>query len=276
MVPGNEEGGSGTEQSASTSRAKGKSNTVAKNLLSMEKDSEEYRKLRERNNEAVKKSRTRTKLKTQTTLDKVEKLRSENCKLEDRIDGLKKELDLLKELFVSHAGTKSLKRLTEVDMDVLLAEADPKNARKKKNALPYAGRDRDQIEKEVLELLGQKGIGESESEEDDEPQASTSRQHQMDDASSEPSIMDENITQVQPTATQLIDPSASSNVQGTSIETYTLLDDGSGGQQAIWTTDNGESVVVTIEEDSQGGLVATTGVQQDLHDIIQGEMLMLE
>ena len=53
----------------------------------------------------MKKSRTRTRLRTQSTLDKVEKLRSENGKLEDRIDGLKKELDLLKELFVSHAGT---------------------------------------------------------------------------------------------------------------------------------------------------------------------------
>ena len=303
MVPSNEEGaGSSTDQSASTSRSKGKSSISSKNILNVEKDSEEYKKLRERNNEAVKKSRTRTKLKTQTTLDKVEKLRSENCKLEDRIDGLKKELDLLKELFVSHAGeelvhnfnyislvefsfeflltgTKSLKRLTEVDMDVLLAEADPKNGRKKKNAQPYVGRDRDQIEKEVIELLGQKAIDESESEDDDEPQASTSRQglqHQMDDASSEPSMMDENITQVQPTTTGLIeqDPLASSNGEGTSIETYTLIDGGAGGP-AIWTTDNGEAVVVTIEEDSQGGLVAT-GVQQDLHDIIQGEMLMLE
>ena len=72
--------------------------------LNVEKDSEEYRKLRERNNEAVKKSRTRTKLRTQGTLEKVEKLRNENTKLEERIDSLKKELDLLKELFVSHAG----------------------------------------------------------------------------------------------------------------------------------------------------------------------------
>merc|ERR1712071_504906 len=45
----------------------------------------------------------RTKLRTQGTLEKVEKLRGENGKLEERIDGLKKELDLLKELFVSHA-----------------------------------------------------------------------------------------------------------------------------------------------------------------------------
>lgn len=77
----------------------------SKVLLTMEKDTEEYRRLRDRNNEAVKKSRSKTKLRTQKTLDKVEKLRGENSKLEDKISGLKKELDLLKELFISHAGT---------------------------------------------------------------------------------------------------------------------------------------------------------------------------
>jgi hypothetical protein len=168
-------------------------------------------------------------------------------------------------------------------MDVLLAEADPRNARKKKNTQPYTGRDRDQIEKEVLELLGQKGIQESESEsedDEDEPQPSTSRQglNQVDEESSEPSTMDESGVQAHPAANSQQmeqDPLASGPVEATAIETYTLIDDGSGGP-AIWTTDNGESVVVTIEEDGQGGLVATTGVQQDLHDIIQGEMLMLE
>ena len=172
-------------------------------------------------------------------------------------------------------------------MDMLLAEADPRHTRKKKNAQPYTGRDRDQIEKEVLELLGQKGIQESESEsedEEDEPQPSTSRQglNQIEEESSEPSTMDEGGgagVQAQHAAnTQQMeqDPLSSGPVEGgTAIETYTLIDDGSGGP-AIWTTDNGESVVVTLEEDGQGGLVATTGVQQDLHDIIQGEMLMLE
>lgn len=124
MVPSNEEG-EGSNQSQPKSR-KGKSPASGnKASLNVEKDSEEYRKLRylcnsptltlfqlrtilfnfrERNNEAVKKSRTRTRMRTQSTLDKVEKLRAENSKLEDRIEGLKKELDLLKELFVSHAG----------------------------------------------------------------------------------------------------------------------------------------------------------------------------
>jgi len=100
MVPNSEEASASGEQVSKT-KSKGKGVKVS---LNMEKDTEEYRKLRERNNEAVKKSRTRTKLRTQGTLEKVEKLRNENCKLEERIDGLKKELDLLKELFVSHAG----------------------------------------------------------------------------------------------------------------------------------------------------------------------------
>lgn len=130
MVPSNEEGEGTSDQGPSSAQAKSKKGkspapTTSTNKMSanVEKDSEEYRKLRyfpnsyqfrtdneiinyrERNNEAVKKSRTRTRLRTQSTLDKVEKLRSENGKLEDRIEGLKKELDLLKELFVSHAGT---------------------------------------------------------------------------------------------------------------------------------------------------------------------------
>ena len=54
-------------------------------------------------------------------------------------------------------------------------------------------------------------------------------------------------------------------------ETYTIVDDGTG--QAVWTTENGDSVVVTIEN----GDGSTAVVQQsELHDIIQGEILMLE
>ena len=100
MVPNSEDASSSGEQAIKI-KNKGKG---SKMTLNVEKDSEEYRKLRERNNEAVKKSRTRTKLRTQGTLEKVEKLRNENSRLEERIDGLKKELDLLKELFMSHAG----------------------------------------------------------------------------------------------------------------------------------------------------------------------------
>ena len=73
MVPNSEESNwaSGSEQaslkSPRTNRGK---TTPTKSSLNVEKDTEEYRKLRDRNNEAVKKSRTRTKMRTQNTLDK--------------------------------------------------------------------------------------------------------------------------------------------------------------------------------------------------------------
>ncbi|XP_057368019.1 uncharacterized protein LOC130689017 [Daphnia carinata] len=287
MVPNSEESNgamSSTEQTSlkSSKTSKGKI-TPAKSSLNVEKDTEEYRKLRDRNNEAVKKSRTRTKLRTQNTLDKVEKLRGENTKLEDRIEGLKKELELLKELFVSHTGTKSMKRLTEVDLDELIAEAAPNNKKSKKGAMPNTGRSREEIEKEVLALLGQQG---EESDNEEEPQPSTSRDIDQTDMS-EHSLMEEHISanntvdcvdlanehEAQEILT--VESSEEINADGEITETYTIVDDGTGGPH-IWTTEDGESVVVTIEQDEQGTLVASTVQQQDINDIIQGEILMLE
>ena len=319
MVPNSEESNGATsnaEQATSKSvKVKGKS-TPSKSSLNLEKDTEEYRKLRDRNNEAVKKSRTRTKLRTQNTLDKVEKLRNDNSKLEDRIEGLKKELELLKELFVSHAGTndllvfyrfcsyseffniisgtKSMKRLTEVDLDVLLAEAAPNNKKNKKGSTNYSGRSREVIEKEVLALLGQPIESEDdqidEEDDDDEPQPSTSRDIDQGEMS-EQSMMEDSMNAIGGEAAPdnvVENLSGSDNAiemthniltvepsdDGEITETYTIVDDGTGGP-TIWTTENGEAVVVTIEQDEQGTLVAS-GVQQNLHDIIQGEILMLE
>nr|CAG4646226.1 EOG090X05AE [Macrothrix elegans] len=231
MVPTGEENpgtsaNAGSEQTPSKSTKTTKSKTpVSKLPLGVEKDSEEYRKLRERNNEAVKKSRTRTKLRTQSTLDKVEKLRNENGKLEDRIEGLKKELELLKELFVSHAGTKSMKRLTEVDLDVLLAEAAPSSKKNKKNATPYTGRDRSIIEKEVKELLAR-----DEPEVVDletEPQPSTSREPEQTDLS-ESSLPEEPTNIEQPAiipAEQILAVEAAVGDDQVT-ETYAIIDDG--------------------------------------------------
>ncbi|EFX87900.1 hypothetical protein DAPPUDRAFT_305439 [Daphnia pulex] len=289
MVPNSEDSNgatSSTEQTTlkSPKTSKGKT-TPSKNSINVEKDTDEYRKLRDRNNEAVKKSRTRTKLRTQNTLDKVEKLRGENTKLEDRIEGLKKELELLKELFVSHAGTKSMKRLTEVDLDVLLAEAAPSNKRSKKGNTPYAGRSREDIEREVLALLGQQAEeSDDEADDDDEPQPSTSRDIDQTNMSEEQSLM-EDPTSANNTI-ECVDLSNENETEeiltvepsvddGEITETYTIVDDGTGGPH-IWTTEDGESVVVTIEQDEQGTLVASSVQQQDLNDIIQGEILMLE
>lgn len=65
---------------------------------------EEYQRRRARNNDAVKKSREKTKLKTKAMMDRVDKLRDENEELENNIQILTKELGILKDLFVAHAG----------------------------------------------------------------------------------------------------------------------------------------------------------------------------
>lgn len=70
----------------------------------LDKDSEEYRIHRARNNLAVKKSRTKSKLRAQETQQKVAQLRAENETLIAKIKILNKELSFLKDLFLAHAG----------------------------------------------------------------------------------------------------------------------------------------------------------------------------
>jgi len=290
MVQNKEETGGSGERASEKLKNKGKSS--GKVTLNVERDSEEYRKLRERNNEAVKKSRTRTKLRTQGTLEKVEKLRGENGKLEERIDGLKKELDLLKELFVSHAGTKSMKRLTEVDMETLLNEAAP-SGKKKKGAVPYTGRNREQIEKEVQALLGL--ADEEEDEENEEEEEEEDNEEEDEENEEEDQDHEEEEPSPQPSTSQVAESETSGNLESCEDssqvmdhtvvtiednedhinigETYTIIQDGSG--PTIWTSEDGEAVVVTIADDGQSTLVSSD-VQHHLQDIIQGEILMLE
>ncbi|XP_059608390.1 CCAAT/enhancer-binding protein homolog 2-like [Phlebotomus argentipes] len=83
---------------------------------------EDYRKKRERNNQAVKKSREKTKQNTIETHKRVENLRVENRVLENEIVNLKKKLKLLKELFIAQARAKNnnnvnLKELLSSDDD---------------------------------------------------------------------------------------------------------------------------------------------------------------
>jgi len=75
------------------------------NRVVLDKNSDEYRKRRERNNMAVKKSRTKSKIRTQQTLERVNQLKAENEMLETKIKILTKELNFLKDLFLAHAGT---------------------------------------------------------------------------------------------------------------------------------------------------------------------------
>lgn len=73
----------------------------------LEKGSDEYQKRRERNNIAVKKSREKSRQKAKETLAQVDKLRKENESLEQKVTILSKELGVLKDLFLAHAGTSS-------------------------------------------------------------------------------------------------------------------------------------------------------------------------
>ncbi|GAB0090423.1 BZIP domain-containing protein [Sergentomyia squamirostris] len=78
-----------------------------KNAKVVDEFDEDYRKKRERNNQAVKKSREKTKMNTIETHRKVENLRVENRVLENEITNLKKKLKLLKELFIAQAKAKN-------------------------------------------------------------------------------------------------------------------------------------------------------------------------
>lgn len=86
-------------------------------------DSDEYRKKRDRNNLAVKRSRVKSKQKTQETMERVNQLRSENTILEEKVKTLTKELSFLKELFLAHASNNSdMSKFDGVDLQKLLTD----------------------------------------------------------------------------------------------------------------------------------------------------------
>lgn len=58
--------------------------------------------------QAVKKSRVKSKMRTQQTLERVNQLKMENELLEEKIKMLNKELGFLKDLFLAHAGAYGL------------------------------------------------------------------------------------------------------------------------------------------------------------------------
>ncbi|OWF38007.1 CCAAT/enhancer-binding protein gamma-like [Mizuhopecten yessoensis] len=72
-----------------------------------QKGSTEYTKRRERNNIAVRKSREKSRAKAKETSEQVNRLRSENEMLEQKVQILSKELSVLKDLFLAHAGSVS-------------------------------------------------------------------------------------------------------------------------------------------------------------------------
>ncbi|XP_018055495.1 PREDICTED: CCAAT/enhancer-binding protein gamma isoform X1 [Atta colombica] len=112
---------------------KNKENSKRKKQMEDEGD-EDYRKRRDRNNQAVKRSRVKSKLRTQQTLERVNQLKTENELLEEKIKMLTKELGFLKDLFIAHAdfivlflggsGQQSM-NIQDLDLNSLLAEEKP-------------------------------------------------------------------------------------------------------------------------------------------------------
>nr|APG79785.1 CCAAT/enhancer binding protein gamma [Mesocentrotus nudus] len=82
----------------------GKVGSNSKKKSGCEKDSDEYKRRRERNNEAVRKSRQKSRQKASETEVRVTELKKENADLEQRVTLLHKELELLKDLFLTHAN----------------------------------------------------------------------------------------------------------------------------------------------------------------------------
>ncbi|XP_076335355.1 CCAAT/enhancer-binding protein gamma-like [Tachypleus tridentatus] len=98
--------------------------TKSKKSSVVNKTSDDYRRRRERNNLAVKKSRNKSKIQTQETLDRVQKLKAENEMLEVKIKILSKELSFLKDLFLAHAGNAHGGNLAAVNLKTLNNETE--------------------------------------------------------------------------------------------------------------------------------------------------------
>merc|ERR1712061_188355 len=68
----------------------------------------EYQIKRQRNNDAVRKSREKAKLQAEQIAQRVKKLRQENESLEERLKLLSKELAFLKDIFKTHTGSNNM------------------------------------------------------------------------------------------------------------------------------------------------------------------------
>ncbi|XP_011864380.1 PREDICTED: CCAAT/enhancer-binding protein gamma isoform X2 [Vollenhovia emeryi] len=107
---------------------KNKENSSKRKKQVDDEGDEDYRKRRDRNNQAVKRSRVKSKLRTQQTLERVNQLKTENELLEEKIKMLTKELGFLKDLFIAHAGGSNQHtsvNIQDLDLTALLAEEKP-------------------------------------------------------------------------------------------------------------------------------------------------------
>lgn len=71
--------------------------------------------------QAVRRSRVKSRMRTQETLERVNQLKTENELLEEKIRLLTKELGFLKDLFLAHAGLSFFTRLCCIVLSLYLA-----------------------------------------------------------------------------------------------------------------------------------------------------------
>lgn len=83
-----------------------------------------YQEKRNKNNDAVKKSRQKTKARSEETMIKVSYLKQENEKLEERIQLLTKELTFLRDIFLTHAKPAHGLDAAHMGLSEILQEAD--------------------------------------------------------------------------------------------------------------------------------------------------------
>merc|ERR1711874_178725 len=83
-----------------------------------------YKEKRNKNNDAVKKSREKTRQKSKETMEKVSELKQENEMLEERIKLLSKELTFLKDIFLAHAGTSHGMTMETMELNNMLKNED--------------------------------------------------------------------------------------------------------------------------------------------------------
>jgi len=90
----------------------------------LDKNSDEYKKRRERNNVAVRKSREASRQKAKDTMEKVARLREENQALEQKVTILNKELGVLRDLFLTHASATAAAQASTVTKLLPKSEAE--------------------------------------------------------------------------------------------------------------------------------------------------------
>lgn len=73
--------------------------------------------------QAVKKSRYKSKQRTQETFTRVTKLKAENQELEEKVKSLTKDLKFLKELFVEFASNAQNPKFQNMDLDALTRDS---------------------------------------------------------------------------------------------------------------------------------------------------------